>query len=873
MNLKVSTEVPARTWQQELQDAIRTVVALADPWTWRMAARDTRGARRRLIAHALAIVAGVAALVAVGSFATGVQNAINEQAKGLLGSDLTLGARTPFGSDEEALFKEIGGETSREISFSSMIFFPKNEGSRLVQIRAIQGAFPFYGELETFPSAASQTFRSVQGLVIEESILAQFGAGIGDRARVGQWEAPILGALRKVPGETMAFSTMAPRVFMAMDRMPETGLLKTGSLVRYRIHFKLPKNTDVEALVKKLKPRLDKLKLAHQTVEQRKEDLGRSMANLQRFLRLSGFVALLLGAVGLASALHVHIKERLGVIAVLRCLGAPIHQTVSVYLAQAIFLGFTGGLLGTVVGLTLQQALPQIGAEFIPIKVTGTIHWAVASKAMLGSVGAALLFGLLPLLPIRRVSPLAVIRMPFSSGTENRRDPLSVLVKGIIVAAVTWYSIRHSENWRQGLGLAGGLAFAFFALAGVGSGLSRAARRWTPSGAAFIWRQGIANLHRPNNRTVLTLAALGFATFLVLALSMVQTNLLRELVTDPGGTRPNMIVFDVQPDQRAGVESALSKAGAPLLDAAPVVNMRIGSVNGTSVEALLADKTRHIPNWVLRREYRSTYRSKLMDSETLVAGSWIGTYDTNSTDSLIPISLEEGIAKDLKVGLGDKIAFDIQGTEVRTRIASLRKVDWRRVQANFFVVFPQGAIEEAPTWYILATRANGAEASAKTQRAITMEFPTVSILDLELVLRTMDEIVGKIAFGVRFMAAFTLATGLLVLAGAIWSGRTQRVSESVLLRTLGASRRQVLGILFVEYSCLGFIGAITGGILAVVGSWALAQFSFKIPFSFDLLPVLLSIVGVCLVTLATGLIASVGLTRHPPLAVLRDEQR
>lgn len=862
---------PTPTWASGLQELLR---ALLDPWTWRMAARDTRGSRRRLLIHSLSIVAGVSALVAVGSFAKDLEAAIEKQAKGLLGADLVIGSRSPFPPEAEALFREIGGTQSREISFSSMIYFPKEGGSRLVQVRALEGAFPYYGDLDGSPTNAVPGFREGRGLLIEESILAQFGAKTGDLARIGDWSAPVLGALLKVPGETMAFATMAPRVFMDLKKLPETGLLKGGSLARYRVFVKLGDGVDATALVKRLQPRFDALKLNHQTVQQRKEDVGNSMANLYRFLSLSGFVALLLGSVGMASAVHVHVRERLGVVAVLRCLGSRISQTVAIYLAQAAGLGLAGGVAGALIGVLLQQSLPWVASDFLPMRVETGVHGWVAFQAMLTSVATALLFACLPLLPIRFVSPLQVIRMPFEHALSRQHDPAAWVLKGVLLTVVTAFAIRHSEKWYQGLGLAGGLLTTLLILAGVGVGIGKLARRFIPRRAAFVWRQGLANLYRPNNRTVLTLVALGFGTFLVLSLSMVHSNLLRELVTDPGGKRPNMIVFDVQPDQKPGVTEALEKLGAPLLSEAPVVNMRIASVKSIKVDALLADKSRNVPGWVVRREYRSTFRGELVDSEQLTAGQWVGSVDpTAATNSAVPISLEEGIARDLQVGLGDELEFDVQGWPIRTRVSSLRKVDWRRVQANFFVVFPKGVLEEAPTWYILATRASNATESARIQRAVVSAFPTVSMLDLELVLRTMDEIVGKIAFGVRFMALFTIGTGLLVMVGAIWSGRSQRVSECVLLRTLGASRAQILKILFAEYLFLGVFGAATGGALALVASWALALFVFKIAFTFNLIPVLAGVIVVSVLTVAAGLLASLGLTRHPPLAVLRAEQR
>jgi putative ABC transport system permease protein len=270
----------------------------------------------------------------------------------------------------------------------------------------------------------------------------------------------------------------------------------------------------------------------------------------------------------------------------------------------------------------------------------------------------------------------------------------------------------------------------------------------------------------------------------------------------------------------------------------------------------------------LRREFRSTFTDQLRDSEKLIAGQW--TPEVEAASEIIPISVEDGIAKELGVGLGDELEWDIQGVTLRTRVASLREVDWRRVQPNFFVLFPRGPLDEAPAFHVLVTRVESSRQSAQLQRAVVHQFPNVSAIDITLVLRTLDQVLGKIAFAIRFMALFTVATGVLVLVATVLSGRFQRVRESILLRVLGASRRQVLRVLLVEYAALGFLAAVTGVILAWAASAALAWWVFKLPFQPSAGPALLAVVLVTLLTMITGLLASRGVTTHPPLEILRD---
>ena len=836
-------------------------------WTWKMAWRDSRTSRKRLLLFSCSIVLGIAALTAIGSLGTNLERAIEEQARTLLGADLALNSREPFSPEMERLFQEIGGEQSREISFSTMIYFPRGEGTRLVQVRALSGGFPFYGQLETEPTGAAEQFRR-GGALVEESLLTQFNAKVGDNIRLGNLTTPIVGDLKKVPGETAALASIAPRVYVSMDDLPRTGLLRPGSLAHYRIFFKFGPGADVSQVVENIKPQLDKLRLSHETVEQRKRDLGRAMDNLYHFLNLVGFVALLLGGVGVASAIHVHVKQKLGTVALLRCLGGSVAQTFAVYVAQGAALGLLGAGLGAVLGVAIQSALPKVLADFIPFAFQFHTSWLAVGRAMAIGFAICLLFALLPLLAVRRVSPLAAIRVSYET-VAARRDPLRWLVGACLAAGVVVFALTQSRNWRVGLGFAIGLGVVFAILAATAKSLIALTRKFTPAKLPFVWRQGLANLHRPNNRTLLLLLSLGLGTFLMVSLYLVQRTLLTQLVSAGGANQANAILFDIQPDQREGVIQLVRSLHLPVLDEAPIVTMRLASVKGRSVESLLADKQKRFPHWSLRHEYRSSYNDHLRDGEKIIAGTWVAQAikDTNAA----PISVEEGVAKELQVSLGDELVWDVQGVPVATRVASLRQVDWRRIQPNFFILFPRGVLEDAPAMDVLVTRAASAEESARLQREVVKQFPNVSAIDLRLILQTLDSIIGKISFVVRFMAMFTVATGLLVLVGALLTGRYQRIQESILLRTLGAGRGQILRILFVEYFSLGALAALTGIILAVAAAWALSRFVFQVHFVPEAMPLLVALLVVPALTVITGLLMSRGVLNQPPLAVLRAE--
>lgn len=844
--------------------------ALVSGWTWRMAWRDSRASRRKLLFFSCSIVLGIAALTAIGSLGSNLERSIEEQARTLLGADLVIASRQPFSPAEDEMFRKIGGEQSREISFSSMILFTQTWGTRLVQVRALEGGFPFYGQLETDPPEAAASFRRGGGALVEESLLTQFDAKVGDEIRIGTFKTRIVGRLRKVPGETVAFATIAPRVYVPMADVAGSGLLREGALARYRTSFKLPAGVDADKLVEQLKPELDKNRLSHNTVADRKRDLGRSMDNLYHFLNLVGFVALLLGGVGVASAIHVHVKQKLGTVAVLRCLGGSVGQTFAIYLAQGMALGVFGAVVGAALGMAIQAALPRVLADFIPFSIEFDTSWWAVGRAMAIGFVICLLFALLPLLAVRKVSPLAAIRVSYET-VKVHRDPLRWLVGLALAGGVLAFALTQGRDWRVGVGFAAGLGIVFALLAVTAKGLVQATRRFAPAGLPFTVRQGLANLHRPNNRTLLLLLALGLGTFLMVSLFLVQQTLLTQLISAGGKNQPNAVLFDIQPDQTEAVAGLVRRMNLPVLDEAPIVTMRLASLKGKTVEELLAEDRREggPPRWTLRREYRSTSHDKLRDSEKLIAGQWHSQV-TNGTD-VIPISVEDGIAKDLEVGIGDEIVWDVQGIPVKTRVASLREVDWRRVQPNFFVVFPLGALDGAPTMHVLVTRVGSSEESAKLQREVAQAFPSVSAIDLTLILQTLDSILSKISFVVRFMAMFTVLTGLLVLVGALLTGRYQRMQESILLRTLGASRQQVFRVLLVEYAALGVLAALTGILLATGAAWALSAFVFKMSFVPPVAPLGVAFLIVSGLTIVTGFLMSRGVLNHPPLAILRAE--
>jgi putative ABC transport system permease protein len=833
----------------------------------RMAWRDSRASRRKLALFSSSIVLGVAALAAIGSFAANLRRAVEEQTKTLINADLILRSSTPFKPEAESWFQQLGGEQSRGVAFNTMLYFPRTESSHLVNLRSLSGHGSAYGQLETDPPAAAEDFRRAGGgVVIEESLLTQFGAQVGDQVRVGEFTTKVAGRLKKVTGEIAAISAIAPRVYISMDDLARTGLLSEPSLVSYLVYFKFPPGTDIPALVKQIRPQLDKFNLEYDSLEKRKRQLGRSLDNLYHFLNLVAFVALLLGGVGVASATHAYVKQKLGAVAVLRCLGGSIAQTFAIYVIQAMALGLFGALVGGALGVAIQTELPGVLSDFMPFTFQFRTSWLAIARAMGIGFVISVLFALMPLLAVRRVSPLAALQAALQPA-RVWADPWQWLAAACAGAGVVGFALMQTRTWRVGLGFAGGLAAVFAILSAIAMLLIWFTRKFVPFGLPFPIRQGIANLHRPNNRTLLLLLSLGLGTFLIMSLYLVQRALLAQLTLSRD--KANAVLFDIQPSQLEPLTNLLSSLQLPVLDDTPIVSMRLSSLKGRSVESLLAEKGRTIPRWALQREYQSSFSDHLREGERIAAGDWVPKVDGET--SIVPISLEQGIARELKVGLGDGLEFDVQGVPVKARVASLRVVEWRQMRPNFFIVFPRGVLEEAPALHVLVTHVGSSDESARMQREVVKAFPNVLTIDLTMVVQTVESLLGKISFVIEFMAVFTILTGLVVLVSVLATGRYQRLQESVLLRTLGASRGQIFKILVVEYAALGVLAALTGMLLAVAAGWALTKFLFHTPFAAAVGPLALALIIVSALTVFVGLLFSRGLVNYPPLVILRSE--
>ena len=854
-----------------------------------LAWRESRTARRRLLLYMSSISLGVAALVAIDSFSENVIRSVHQQSRALLGGDVMSSRQAPRTKAIDSLLDSLtlgGVPSTTATNFSSMALVPRTGGTRLVQVHAVAPAYPFYGQIITAPAAAWAGLQSGHNIVVDPSLLVSLDAHIGDTVSLGNAKFLVTGTLKSVPGDVGISAAIGPRVYIPERYVDETQLIVFGSRAEYETLLKLPDNMSREWFVGRYGRRMTQgTSGSTRAAGYNESRLASAIDQLHDYLAIVGLVALLLGGIGVASGVHAFAMQKIEPVAILRCLGATSWQVLTIYSVQAAIMGLIGAAAGVVLGVGIQFLFPRVLHDFLPVDVDVRL----APQAMLLGLGigvwVALLFALRPLVALRRVSPLQALRRSTDAEAlkRSRRDPLRITLSLAIVATVLALGLTRANTIQRGIGFTAAICGAIGILYLSASLLSWIARKALRPSWPFPVRQGIASLYRPGNQTRAVVLALGFGVFLMGTLYQVQHNILRTLDFRMGQARANVVFFDVQEGQRAGVDSIVRASRIEMIDETPIVPMKIASINGRPASDIIAEieqarrKSRRAGRrgdsgdrrgpWALRREFRSTFRDSLTESETIVQGRW---FSPARSDSIGEVSLDTNVAGELGVKLRDTITWNVQGVLVPTIVTSTRAVKWQSFSPNFFAVFDPKSLAQAPKQFAILARAPNATAVAHLQRDVISKFPSVSSLDLSLVQQTVANVLGKVTMAVRFLALISLALGVPVLFSAVAATRRERLREGVLLKTLGATRRQIRRIMLAEYALLGTLGALTGVLLSTLAGWALVHWVFESTFVPAYGPVAIVALAMISLAVAIGLLTGREVFAETPMAALRE---
>lgn len=851
-----------------------------------LARAETRRSRGTLAFCVVSIAIGVASLTAIRGVLDSLEASMAGQSRQILGADLTIQSNEPLaggvGAELTAELESAGADSARFVSFYSMLTRAEADagGQRattLVRVRGVGDGYPFYGTIGTDPPGRWDQLGAAPQVLVDPALLEDLGIAAGDRVRLGTLELEVAGAFAKEPGGPAATFSLAPNIYMHERFLADTGLLQTGSRVRYQRLFRLPAGVDAEDWKQEHWDRAIDGHVTIRTARESASSVQRFLRRLSYFLTVVGLVTLLLGGLGIGSAMNVFIRGKLDNAAVLRCLGARPRQVIAVYAAVAVGVGLLGSLVGVVVGalvpLALGGAAGALGGDLLPADLALAPTWRSAYHGLFAGVVATAAFALVPVWRAGRVSPLRVMRRDVDPGGRGRRlgdVPLLALLIGAVVAVVLGLAAVETGSVRIAAYFTGAVVVSVALLAAAAAGARFLARRIGPRLPGYHLRQGVANLHRPGNQTASVITAIGVGVLLVSTIFIIEASLQRTIAIDERDELPNLFLIDVQPQQRAGVEAILAEHDAQDVRLEPMIAARIAAVNGQSIDRTGVEQDAVERTWEDRmrtREYFVSYRSELAPNEELTAGQFWNDRSITAQE----VSIVQDLADNLGAELGDTLTLDIQGIPLDATITSFREIRWQAMIPNAMIVLSPGPIEDAPKMFVGSVRMPGPDARQAVQSALVARYPNLSVVDITEAAETVIFLVGRISAILNFLALLTVITGAVILGGAIAAGRFARVREAMLLKVLGASRRDLRRILVAEYAVLAALGGVCGWLLAELINRPALEPLFETSVVVPYAPLAVFVAVVVLGNVGVGLLLSRGIAEGRPLDVLRGE--
>lgn len=833
--------------------------------------REARASRRRSLFFVGCLAVGVAAVTGVASLTAAVGEGFRERSRDLLGADLVVSGRRPLPPELYALFDGTVHERTHVLELPTMAWATAADGTRrtrLVDLRVIDGRYPLYGSVTVEPPGELDSRLTAEAVLVSPELWAELDLATQSSIVIGGVYFEVSGV---VDGDSdgVDFSLLfGPRVYMSARALERSELLGQGSNARYRAMFSLPMYETRESLAELKATLLEKLPNSgfyqieihtegQPTVQQALDRLG-------RFLGLVALLSLLLGGIGTAQVVRAWVALQVPAIAIQRCLGFRPRDILALYLGQVIALSLVGSGVGVIMGCSFPVLLPWIvgdGIAFGPLDFVQP--WAWLRGLGLG-LATALVFVMPPITAVWRVPPLRVLRADVDVLPARRM--VRWLLSACVFAGVAVTAFLQAKSWSIALGFTA----ALFAVAGalfVGARVLLVLVGRVPRARLHPYiKHGMGSLRRPGAGTIGTLVALGLGITVVFTVQVVRMRLEAELTAALPAGAPSTYVWDIQPDQWNGVRTLLERGGASSIQAVPVVTCRLASIDGKSIEELVADRKRNRqPPWLLTREQRITWLPELPPDNRVVAGElW-------SDPTRPELSVEEGFARDLGMRVGSRVVVDIQGVPMEFAVTSLRSVAWRSFGINFFLLAEPDALVEAPHYLLAGVRMTPEQEQA-VQEQLVVEYPNTTQIRVRPILERVSGVLDQAILAVALLGSFTVVTGLVILIGAISTTLLRRRREAALLKTLGATRRGVVTLFGVEYFLVGLvagtIGSVASFILAGLFLRRVLDLAPQLPWV--LLPFIT--IGTAVLAATTGVAASARAIRVNPLETLRSSE-
>ena len=855
------------------------------PWgtAAKIAWRELRAGKTKFLFVLLSVAVGVAALTGVRGFSQSFQRALLLQARSIMAGDLSARMFRQATPAEQKQLEALAPEGVRETVVTETVSMAMVQGDPvplLVSLKAVNPhEYPFYGTVVLSPAGTLRDVLNDNTVVVDDNLLVRLRTQVGAQLKIGGRWFRIAAVIEKEPDRMTAGVGLGPRVMMTRQAMDETGLLQPGSRATERYLFALNdklKVADVRAQIEKILPDA-------QVTDFRETSpaLTQGVDRATGLLSLICLVAMVLGAIGVGMAMRAHLQQRIEVLAIMKSIGARSADILRIYLLQTLFLGTAGALIGVVLGLGVEYAFPSLLGKLLPLRPEIRLPLNPVLAALGTGILTTVLFCLPPLLDVRTVRPSLVLRRMVESGgggmsgwwgrlKEHRLQLISIVV---ILAGLGGIAAALSESWLVGKWFAVCLAGLLVFILGLSAATLRGLRAFLSRTRLHLHsalRHGLANLYRPGNQSAAVLAALGAGVMLILSVFLMQRSIVNALHEDVKPDTPNVFLVDMSTDELPGIRAELKKTPGVIgdLEAIPIVAARLDSIDGTPVDDL---KVKNYPKRLLRS-------ATLSWSETLPSGTklaegkwWEASGGTPGSAASAPhdLAVVDHVAKRLNLKIGSHVTFIAGETKIPVSVTAIYKVQGEHAFARSEFILPQALLEDQPVvWYgDIHTKPS---AIPTIERALFATYPTVTVINIADILTTIQGVVDQITIVIRFLAGFSILSGLIILASSVASTRFRRMREVVVLKTLGATRNRIATVFSVEFLVLGLLAGAVGALFANVLSRILLH-RMDVVFQRDMRGTITAVLGTAVLAVVTGWVASFRILGQKPLEVLREE--
>lgn len=845
----------------------------------RMAWRETRASWVRLVFFFVCVAIGVASIIALRSVIQNVRDTMSREARNLIGADVVVQSPRPLmqvANDQIAVALRASATAQRAHVIQTLTMMrPANgvgfETARMAELRGVDIPYPLYGQM-TLESGRpySHALLENRGAIVQPEVLAQLGVKVGDTIMLAGTPFEIRDVLIREKVQRSGALAFGPRVYIDISALESLPVLGLGSRVTYQLLLTVDDRA-LDKVTADLRATFQKTTTSVQSWRTLEDRLGRALSVGENYLSLVGFAIVVLGGIGVWSVTRVFVQQKLRSIAVLKCVGASSSQVLGTYVLQIVALSLMGCALGAALSAA---ALATVPANVLSALSVESVHvtWSAVAQGSTVGLLVSLLFALVPLMEVRDVKPLLLLRAD-TVATARVRDWRSLAVTVAIGVGLCVVAVWQAGSLRAGLYVCAGLAAVALVLFGASRALVGGVEPLTRS-SRFAVRHAMVSIGRVGGQTRVILMAVGLGAFFIIGIRVIQANLLSEFSVEVGRKSPDVVLIDVQSDQVEAIKSTVRRFTSDDPRAIPMMRARVVGITGKYLDLPTpADIRRH---GEMTREYGLTYRDHLEDNERVTSGTfWQNALpDGGTPDGLdAEVSIEQSLHDQQDIAIGDEMRFDIAGKVVRARVTSVRKVTWDNTQnGGFMFVFRPGRIEQAPhTFLTLIFGVGDTQTRAALQRALSVEFPNVSAIDVRDVLRTLQEVLQNLTLGVTIVGAVMLVSGVMILIGAVAMTKFQRVYEAAIYRTLGAGTWRLASMLLIEYGALGALAGLLGAAGAAGLSFAVSRYLLEIEWQPAPLVLVSGVVGTAVLVAVVGLAASVDVLVRKPLGALRAE--